>query len=147
MSQEILRRKSWDVEPTPEELAATESLIARIEALQNTKGQEFLGVQIIAHFLWIRVQPLQACASPLWLYSGANDAARISKDLSVKNLEKLVCRFTSLSKKSPVPASCRVDPFSGTHALPVVSVFLEFFCLCLSCLFCTSIMLTRAFIM
>ncbi|KAM0842782.1 hypothetical protein ACQ4PT_058140 [Festuca glaucescens] len=118
MSQEILRRKSWDAEATPEELAATESLIAWIKALQNTQGQELSGVQIIAHFLRIHVQPLQARASPLWLYSGAGDATRISTDLSVKDLEKVVCRFTSLSEKSPVPTSCRVVPFSGTHALP-----------------------------
>jgi hypothetical protein len=33
MSQEILRRKSWDVEATPEELAVAECLITRIKAL------------------------------------------------------------------------------------------------------------------
>ncbi|KAK1670873.1 hypothetical protein QYE76_059032 [Lolium multiflorum] len=118
MSQEILRRKSWDAEATPEEMAATESLIARIKSLQTTQGQELSGVQIIAHFLRIRVQPFQARANPLWLYSGDSDAARISNDLSVKDLEKLVRRFTSLSKKSEIPASCRVEPFSGAHALP-----------------------------
>ncbi|KAM0861187.1 hypothetical protein ACQ4PT_046049 [Festuca glaucescens] len=118
VSQEILRCKSWDAEATPEEMAATESLVARIQALQNTQGQELSSMQIIAHFLRIRVQPLQARTSPLWLYSGDGDAARISEDLSLKDLEKLVRRFTSLSKKSPVPSSCRVEPFSGTHALP-----------------------------
>ncbi|KAM0886860.1 hypothetical protein ACQ4PT_029430 [Festuca glaucescens] len=35
-----------------------------------------------------------------------------------RDLEKLVRRFTFLSKKSEVPASCRVEPFSGAHALP-----------------------------
>jgi hypothetical protein len=122
-SQDILRRKSWDAEATAEEIAATESLVARIQALQNTQGEELSGVQIIAYFLRLRVQPLKARASPLWLYSGVDDAARFSKDLSVKDLEKLVRRFTSLSKKSLVPSSCRVEPFSGTHALPVVSTF------------------------
>ncbi|KAM0851088.1 hypothetical protein ACQ4PT_052641 [Festuca glaucescens] len=118
VSEEILRRKSWDAEATPEEIATTESLIARIQALQNTQGEELSGVQIIAHFLRIRVQPLQARANPLWLYSGAGDAARVSEDLSVKDLEKLVRHFTSLSKKCPVPSSCRVEPFSGAHTLP-----------------------------
>jgi hypothetical protein len=94
---------------------------------QNTQGQEFLGVQIIAHFLQIHVQPIHACSSPIWLYSGAGDAARISEDLPVKDLEKLVRRFTSLSKKIEVPASCRVEPFSGTHALPAVSFLFKFF--------------------
>ena len=89
-----MRCKSWDAEATPEEIATIESLIARIQALQNTQGEELSGVQIIAHFLQIRVQPLQARANPLWLYSGAGDAARVSEDLSVKDLEKLVRRFT-----------------------------------------------------
>jgi hypothetical protein len=44
----------------------------------------------------------------------------------LKDLEKLVRLFTSLSKRSEVPSSCRVEPFSGVHALPDV----------LTCSFC-----------
>lgn len=69
------------------------------------------------------MQPLQARKNPLWLYSCAEGTDRVSEDLSLKDLEKLVRRFTSLSKKSEVPSSCRVEPFSGVHALPFVSVF------------------------
>jgi hypothetical protein len=98
-------------------------LIARIQALQNTKGEELSGVQITEHFLRIRVQPLQARKKPLWLYSGAEDADNISEDLPLKDLKRLVRRFTSLSKKSEVPSSCHVEPFSGAHALPAVSYF------------------------
>jgi hypothetical protein len=87
------------------------------------------------------VQPLQARTNPLWLYSDTGYAARISKDLSVKELEKLVRRFTSLTKNADVPASCRVEPFSGAHALPAVSVSLEFFCLFFSCLSCIFILI------
>jgi hypothetical protein len=58
MSQKILRRKSWDAEATPEEMAAIERLIDRIKALQTTQGKELSGVQIIAHFLRIRMQPI-----------------------------------------------------------------------------------------
>ncbi|KAK1621250.1 hypothetical protein QYE76_026767 [Lolium multiflorum] len=54
------------------------------------------------------------------MYSGAKDVDRLSKDLSVKDLEKLVRRFTSLSKKHEVPSSCRVEPYSASHALPQV---------------------------
>jgi hypothetical protein len=104
-------------------------------------------VQIIAHFLGIRVQPIQAGTSPLWLYSGAGDATRISEDLSMKDLEKLVRRFTSLGKKSPVLSSCRVEPFSSTHALPTVSAFLEFCCFYFSGVFNISTILTCDFIM
>jgi hypothetical protein len=69
------------------------------------------------------VQPLQARKNPLWMYSGAKDVDRISKDLSVKDLEKLVRCFTSLNKNHEVPSSCHVEPYSGNHALPEVSVF------------------------
>jgi hypothetical protein len=71
------------------------------------------------------VQPLQARKNPLWLYSGADDSDRVSEDLPLKDLEKLVCGFTCLSKKSEVPSSFRVEPFSGVHALQAVSVFLR----------------------
>jgi hypothetical protein len=122
-SEDIQRRKSRDAEATAEEIEATKSLIARIQELQNTEGEELSGVQIIAHFLRIRVQPLQARKNPLWLYSGAEDADRVSKDLSLKDLERLVRCFTSLSKKSEVPSSYRMEPFSDARALPAVSIF------------------------
>jgi hypothetical protein len=123
----ILRRRSWDAEATAEEKKSTDALMKRIRQLQNTHGEELSGVQIMAHFPGIHVQPIQARSGPLWLYSGAGDAAKISEDLPVKDLEILVRRFTSLSKKVEVPAFFRVKPFSGTHALPVVSFLLEFF--------------------
>ncbi|KAM0837699.1 hypothetical protein ACQ4PT_061459 [Festuca glaucescens] len=54
-----------------------------------------------------------------------NEAMRMPGDESTphppqgfRDLEKLVRRFTSLSKKSEIPSSCRVEPFSGVHALP-----------------------------
>ncbi|KAK1692106.1 hypothetical protein QYE76_008803 [Lolium multiflorum] len=118
LSQEILRRKSWDAEATPEEIVATESLGLRIKSLQNTPGQELSGVQILAYFLRVRVQPLQARATPLWMYFGTGDSARISADLPVGELEKLVRRFTSLTKNDVVPTTCRVEPFSAAHPIP-----------------------------
>jgi hypothetical protein len=59
------------------------------------------------------------------MYSGAEDAARVSVDLPLKDLEKLVRRFTSLSMNHEVPSSCRMESFSGDHALPKVSTFLR----------------------
>ena len=64
--------------------------MTRIHQLQNTDGKELSGVQILAYFIRIRVQPLQARKNPLWMYSGAKDVDRLSKDLSVKDLERLV---------------------------------------------------------
>jgi hypothetical protein len=109
-----------------EEVAATEHLMERIKTLQTNRGKDISSEQIIAHFLRIRIQPVQACSGPLWLYFGAGDAARISEDLHVEDLEKLVRRFTSLSKKVEVPASCRVKIFSGPCTLPSVSFLLDF---------------------
>ncbi|KAK1694645.1 hypothetical protein QYE76_011342 [Lolium multiflorum] len=114
----IQRRHSWDAEASEEEKTATEALMTRIHELQNTRGKELSGVQITAYFLRIRVQPLQARKNPLWTYAGENDANRLSKDLALKDLEKLVRKITSLNKKDPVPSSCRVEPFSSTNPLP-----------------------------
>ncbi|KAK1625855.1 hypothetical protein QYE76_000170 [Lolium multiflorum] len=114
----ILRRRSWDAEATAEERTATDALMKRIHELQNTHGEELSDVQITAYFLRIRVQPLQARRNPLWMYAGEKDVDRPSKDLSVKDLEKPIRRFSSLSKKHDVPTTCRAEPYSGNHALP-----------------------------
>ncbi|KAK1650423.1 hypothetical protein QYE76_068228 [Lolium multiflorum] len=65
----------------------------------------------------IRVQPLQARKTP-WMYAGDKDVDRLSTDLSVKDLEKLVRKISSLNKKDNVPTSCGVTPYSATNALP-----------------------------
>ncbi|KAK1642123.1 hypothetical protein QYE76_059928 [Lolium multiflorum] len=114
----ILRRRSWDAKATKEEKSATEALMTRIHELQNTRGKELSGIQITAYFLRIRVQPLQARKNPLWMYAGEEDVDRLSKDLPVKDLEKLIRRISSLSKKDTIPSSCRIKPYSGTNALP-----------------------------
>ena len=67
--------------------------------------------------------PLQARKSPLWMYDGDEDVVRLSKDLTVKDLERLVRKISSLSKKDAIPTSCRVKPYSGTNALPKVNYF------------------------
>ncbi|KAK1694328.1 hypothetical protein QYE76_011025 [Lolium multiflorum] len=117
-SEKILRRRSWDAEATDEEKSAIEALMKRIHELQNTRDKELSGIQITAYFLRIRVQPLQARKNPLWMYAGAKDVDRVSKDLSVKDLEKLVRKISSLIKKDAIPTSCCVEPYSGTNALP-----------------------------
>ncbi|KAK1642813.1 hypothetical protein QYE76_060618 [Lolium multiflorum] len=114
----IICRRSWDTEAIEEERKATEALMSRIHELQNTRGKELSGIQITAYFLRIRVQPLQARKNPLWMYASEEDVDRLSKDLPVKDLEKLIRRISSLSKKDTIPSSCRVEPYSGTNALP-----------------------------
>ena len=99
--------------------------MTRIHELQNTRGKELSGIQITAYFLRTRVQPLQARKNPLWRYAGSEDVDRLSVDLEVKDLEKLVRKISSLSKKDHVPSSCRVKPYSATNALPEVT-FVDF---------------------
>ncbi|KAK1630817.1 hypothetical protein QYE76_005132 [Lolium multiflorum] len=117
-AEKIFRRRSWDAEATEEERASTETLMARIHELQNTRGKELSGIQITAYFLRTRVQPLQARKHPLWKYAGDKDVDRLSVNLEVKDLEKLVRKISSLNKKDAVPSSCRVTPFSAANPLP-----------------------------
>ncbi|KAK1645319.1 hypothetical protein QYE76_063124 [Lolium multiflorum] len=114
-AEKICRRRSWDAEATDAE-KATEALMTRIHELQNTRGQELSGIQITAYFLRIRVQPLQARKNPLWMYAGDKDVDRLSADLSVNDLAKLVRKISSLNKKDNVPTSCGVTPYSATNA-------------------------------
>ncbi|KAK1611663.1 hypothetical protein QYE76_035336 [Lolium multiflorum] len=114
----ILRRRSWDAEATEDEKLATEALMTRIHELQNTRGKELSGIDITAYFLRTRVQPLQARKNPFWKYAGEKDVDRLSKDLPLKDFEKLIRKISSLNKKDPVPSSCRITPYSSANPLP-----------------------------
>ncbi|KAK1648921.1 hypothetical protein QYE76_066726 [Lolium multiflorum] len=114
----IFRRRSWDAEATEAEKLATEALMTRIHELQNTRGKELSGIEITAYFLRTRVQPLQARKNPFWKYAGEEDADRLSKDLPLKDFEKLIRKISSLNKKDLIPTSCRVAPYSSAKPLP-----------------------------
>ncbi|KAK1651810.1 hypothetical protein QYE76_069615 [Lolium multiflorum] len=114
----ILRRRSWDAEATDAEKLAIEALMTRIHELQNTRGKELSGIEITAYFLRTRVQPLQARKNPFWKYAGEKDVDRLSKDLPLKDFEKLIRKISSLNKKDSVPSSCRIAPYSSANPLP-----------------------------
>ncbi|KAK1609472.1 hypothetical protein QYE76_033145 [Lolium multiflorum] len=115
----IFRRRSWDAEATEAEKLATEALMTRIHELQNTRGKELSGIEITAYFLRTRVQPLQARKNPFWKYTGEEDADRLSKDLPLKDFEKLIRKISSLNKKDSIPTSCRGHPvLSSLPPLP-----------------------------
>ncbi|KAK1666866.1 hypothetical protein QYE76_055025 [Lolium multiflorum] len=42
----------------------------------------------------------------------------LSKDLPLKDFEKLIRKISSLNKKDPVPSSCRITPYSNANPLP-----------------------------
>ncbi|KAK1664198.1 hypothetical protein QYE76_052357 [Lolium multiflorum] len=92
--------------------------MTRIHELQNTRGKELSGIEITAYFLRARVQPLQARKNPFWKYAGEEDADRLSKDLPLKDFEKLIHKISSLNKKDLIPTSCRVAPYSNANPLP-----------------------------
>ncbi|KAK1648308.1 hypothetical protein QYE76_066113 [Lolium multiflorum] len=125
----IFRRRSWDAEATEAEKLATEALMTRIHELQNTRGKELSGIEITAYFLRTRVQPLQARKNPFWKYTGEEDADRLSKDLPLKDFEKLIRKISSLNKKDLIPTSCRVAPFSSTNPSPRATLFFLLFLL------------------
>ncbi|KAK1681562.1 hypothetical protein QYE76_042410 [Lolium multiflorum] len=117
-AEKILRRRSWDAEATEEERTSTEALMTRIHELQNTRGKELSGIQITAYFLRTRVQPLQARKNPFWNYAGDEDTDRLSTNLEVKDLDRLIRKISSLKKKDSIPSTYRVKPYSAAHALP-----------------------------
>ena len=90
----------------------------RRNRLHQTLDEEDL--QLMKHFLRLRIQPLQARANPMWNYSGPGDEMKISADLSIDELEKLARRFTKLTKNDPNPSECLVKPYSADHPLPKV---------------------------
>ncbi|KAK1613355.1 hypothetical protein QYE76_037028 [Lolium multiflorum] len=116
-AEKILRRRSWDAEATEEERTSTEALMTRIHELQNTRGKELSGIQITAYFLRTRVQPLQARKNPFWNY-GDEDTDRLSTNLEVKDLDRLIRKISSLKKKDSIPSTYRVKPYSAANALP-----------------------------
>ncbi|KAK1615789.1 hypothetical protein QYE76_021306 [Lolium multiflorum] len=116
-AEKILRRRSWDAEATEEE-RTSEALMTRIHELQNTRGKELSGIQITAYFLRTRVQPLQARKNPFWNYAGDEDTDRLSTNLEIKDLDRLIRKISSLKKKDSIPSTYRVKPYSAAHALP-----------------------------
>jgi hypothetical protein len=57
-----------------------EPLMTRITTLKTTLNKEMNGVQLIAYFVRIRIQPLKAKASQMWNLSGLKDKSRTSED-------------------------------------------------------------------
>jgi hypothetical protein len=58
----VKKLKSWDISLTTSELEEMEPMMEKIQALQSTVGKELSGLQIMALFMRMRVQPLQARA-------------------------------------------------------------------------------------
>lgn len=126
----ISKRISWDAEATEEEIKATAHLMEKIRALQSEPKKELSGLQIMCHFLRLRIQPCQARTNPMWLYKGAKDVDRVGPDMKPEEFDKLVCHMTRLTKKDAIPSGCNVTPYGPSKKLPKVCAYkLESFCM------------------
>ncbi|KAM0825709.1 hypothetical protein ACQ4PT_069374 [Festuca glaucescens] len=126
LTKSVKKLKSWDQPLTEAELEETEPLMARIHTLQTDEGKELSGLQIMTHFLRLRVQPIQARVYSMWNYMGSKDLTRISKeDLSTAELETIARQFMTLTAADSIHSSCRVTPFDKKHPSPAGHVFLS----------------------
>ncbi|KAK1678045.1 hypothetical protein QYE76_038893 [Lolium multiflorum] len=97
--------------------------MTRIHELQNTRGKELSGIEITAYFLTTRVQPLQARKNPFWKYTGEKDVDMLSKDLPLKDFEKLIRKISSLNDTSPTFHVGAGIPGVAPHYIPPPSTF------------------------
>ncbi|KAK1686078.1 hypothetical protein QYE76_046926 [Lolium multiflorum] len=56
--------------------------------------------------------------NPFWNYAGDEDTDRLSTNLEVKDLDRLIRKISSLKKKDSIPSTYRVKPYNAAHALP-----------------------------
>jgi hypothetical protein len=120
VNKSLTKLTSWDSPPTEAEIKGIKPLLTRIQSLKSATGGALTGTQLMAFFLQRRIQPLQACVSKLWSYSGSEDPSRVSQeDLEKKGLDKRVRALTTLTKENEIPA-LTADFFDSTHPLPEV---------------------------
>jgi hypothetical protein len=117
----VKKLKSWGYPLTPAELEEMESMMEKIQALQSTMGQELSGLQLMAIFTRMHIQPLQARVHQMWNYAGSTDETRVSKDDVTKDeVKKMVRWLTTLTTADEVPISCQAERFNRDHPLPPV---------------------------
>jgi hypothetical protein len=89
VNKSVTKLTSWDSPPIEAEIKDIKPLLTRIQSLKSATGGALTGTQLMVFFLQRRIQPLQACDSKLWSYSGSEDPSRVSKqDLEKKGLDK-----------------------------------------------------------
>jgi hypothetical protein len=110
----------WDSPPMEAEIEDIKPLLTHIQSLKSAARGALTRTQLMAFFLQRRIQPLQACVSRLWSYSGSEDPSRVSKeDLEKKGLDKRVRALTTLTKENEIPVLAATF-FDSTHPVPAV---------------------------
>ena len=95
----------------PEEKAQVKALVERVVQLVRDGVTSMDPLEV---FLGRRIQPLQACDHPMWMYSGLEDSTWIHpEDVSEDTLEKWLMGITS-NKDNPRGART-VIPFDHSR--------------------------------
>ena len=82
------KKNSWSHRPDVREANEASPLVSRVSTLLKTAGKEVNGVHLIATFIKRHVQPIQAREHPLYEYTSAADATRVSvEELSAGEAE------------------------------------------------------------
>ena len=96
---------------TAAEKAETGMLVEKVVQLIN---QGVTGMDLLEVFLSRRIQPLQARDHSMWMYSGANNTARVHpEEVPAKTVAQWLRSITG-NKDNPRGAR-RVDPFSDSN--------------------------------
>src|SRR4051812_9374491 len=120
-SEKIEPKRSWKNQILDGEVAEIEGLYRRVGDLQLIPDKELNGVDIIRTFLKRRVQPLQARAHPMFLYSGCHDPTRVpAKELSKGDLDRVLRPLLKYKSNEDLPGKSRTPPFSASRPVPQV---------------------------
>src|SRR5215216_7937242 len=120
-SQKIEPKRSCKNKILDGEVAEIEALYRRVEDLQLIPEKEVNGVDIIRTFLERRVQPLQARAHPMFLYSGRHDPTRVSSEkISEGNLDKDLRVLLKFKADEELPEKSLTPLFSSMLDVPKV---------------------------
>ena len=81
-----------------------------VERVVQFVRQGVTGMDLLKVFLSRRIQPLQARDHSMWMYSGANDTARVHPEEVTDEMVALWLKGITGNKDNPRRAR-RVDPF------------------------------------
>lgn len=96
---------------TPEEKVEVLTLVDRVVQLVR---DGVTGMDLLEVFLSRCIQPLQARDHPMWMYSGANDTARIHPEEVDEKIVAQWLQSITINKDNP-RGSRRVAPFDSEH--------------------------------
>ena len=89
--------KPFALKVTPGEKAEVKVLVERVVYLIR---EGVTGMDLLEVFLRRRIQPLQACDHPMWMYLGTEDSTRVHPEVDKDTVEKWLRGITA-NKDNP----------------------------------------------